>query len=798
MIRLNNRHWITLDGAPVTGRTPPRVCVYGPKMTGAQEAQVRQIYKLFTDVCLVAVGDYQVRRRILGDGTRVRCTSFMGQDFVEVWTDGRDYEPEAFGGYAFRCMSDTTPAEQPSRLLTQARYDPPRRKYEFIPQDNENYGLGRWHGRPVKNINDHPLALSWDAGTAQWKITPEAGGLASYYTEKFTLSEGYANVNGVGTGSKVYFKSLVAVNLADPELIRDTTIPGQPVMGSAIGTMNIQGAAMSEKHINIVLSSGIAPGVNAFNRPIYLGQSNGRAVYSTPVMNYKLYFIRLKYNLSASPSGVTLTVEKKYEVLYKIDGMWIESRKLDWQALAESAAPEGFLHYRYAEFRTLPQSLLIPISLWHFDETGTRAHALFTEGDITSRAKVVLEFKASDEAEHGATVDPFMARLTLNMDLDGGGFEDLVPGGYNAPYSSGGESLSISTDEIEVTGVSLQKFPSSLLAPHDYGGERWGSPIAVGFDGQVPVRAEIATTHVEAEYSETASCGKPYDESSTQATIINNRIRQESLLFFKGDAEVARMLWGERNNTLNVQSEATNATVEGVWITRQPSKVLYVDPVSKSAEWVEVKNTRDVSGAYPGITFSVGAGPSDSWLDIYKLRFSPRIALLEVSLRSMTNGRLNTEVPLGARALSGSTFSFTWQTVPLHSWGSYTPTPFSSSVPASEQPFDSGVVNPEFQALHNNEVIFISVWDFMDTLPFTSAGSQASSWASYYDDFFASTNTDLIGNASAYVFRTTGPLLETITTTETAIFNRLKGGQAEVVTQQQEMLRAWFSGITLY
>lgn len=798
MIRLNNRHWITLDGAPVTGRTPPRVCVYGPKMTGAQEAQVRQIYKLFTDVCLVAVGDYQVRRRVLGDGTRVRCTSFMGQDFVEVWTAGNDYEPEAFGGYAFRCMSDTTPAEQPSRLLTQARYDPPRRKYEFIPQDNENYGLGRWHGRPVKNINNHPLALSWDAGTAEWQITPEAGGFESYYTEKFALSDGYANVNGVGTGSKVYFKSLVAVNLADPELVRDTTIPDQPVMDSAIGTMKIQGAAMSKKHINIVLSSGIAPGVNAFNRPIYLGQSNGRAVYSVPVMNYKLYFIRLKYNLSASPSGATLTVEKKYEVLYKIDGAWIESRKFDWQALAESAAPEGFLHYRYAEFRTLPQSLLIPISLWHFDETGTRAHALFTEGDITSRAKVVLEFKASDEVEHGAAVDPFMARLTLNRALGGGAFEELSPGGYNAPSSLGGGSLSVSTDGSDINGVSYNP-PSYLLqAPHDYGGEKWGAPIAIGFDGQVPVRVETATTHIESEYSETASCGRPEDFSSTQVTITRNSLRQESLLFFKGDAEVFRVPWGERHNTESVQSVGTSAAVEGVWITRQPSKLLYVDPVSKSAEWVEVKNTRDISGAYPGITFSVNGDVAVSWLEIGRLKFSPRIALMESSLRSVTNGQINADVPLGARALTGSTFSFVWETVTLHTWAGFSTEPYYSSTPPATQYYDPSVVYPEFELNNSNTAIYFTGFPFMDTLPFTSVGSAASSWASYYDDFFASTNTDLIGDAGVYVFRTTGPLFETITTTETAIFNRLKGGQAEVVTRQQETPRAWFSGITLY
>lgn len=57
MSALNNRHWIEQDGTPITGRTPPELRVYGPEMTGDQQAQVRHIYKLFTDVCLVAVGD---------------------------------------------------------------------------------------------------------------------------------------------------------------------------------------------------------------------------------------------------------------------------------------------------------------------------------------------------------------------------------------------------------------------------------------------------------------------------------------------------------------------------------------------------------------------------------------------------------------------------------------------------------------------------------------------------------------------------------------------------------------------
>lgn len=106
MSALNNRHWIEQDGTPITGRTPPELRVYGPEMTGDQQAQVRHIYKLFTDVCLVAIGEYQVRRRVLADGTRVRCTSFQGRDVVEVWTQASENDEFLPGGFVCRPQDD--------------------------------------------------------------------------------------------------------------------------------------------------------------------------------------------------------------------------------------------------------------------------------------------------------------------------------------------------------------------------------------------------------------------------------------------------------------------------------------------------------------------------------------------------------------------------------------------------------------------------------------------------------------------------------------------------------------------
>lgn len=179
MSALNNRHWIEHDGAPITGRTPPVLLVYGPKMTGDQEAQVRHIYKLFTDVCLVAVGDYQVRRRTLADGTKVRCRSFLGCDVVEVWTSGNEEQTFFKGGFVCRPQDDFGDAKvywgKPVTVLnaplgTEFGEDPQvflktkvdkktnvaDSAFKIVRFVNNQYGTLDWQGSGGK-------VLSWDA-----------------------------------------------------------------------------------------------------------------------------------------------------------------------------------------------------------------------------------------------------------------------------------------------------------------------------------------------------------------------------------------------------------------------------------------------------------------------------------------------------------------------------------------------------------------------------------------------------------------------------------------------------------
>lgn len=236
MSALNNRHWIEQDGTPITGRTPPELRVYGPEMTGDQQAQVRHIYKLFTDVCLVAVGDYQVRQRVLGDGTRVRCTSFRGRDVVEVWTSASEKD-EFFGGFLFRPQDDFGAAKvywgKPVTALnaplgTEFGVDPTCLLRTLIKKKNsrakasfkverfvsDQYGTLDWQGKDAETD-----VLSWNAmdlgvftfntdGTAAIALNTPNRYFAGDVSDPDLLVSTVRRYNSFGTGSKVFSRFL--------------------------------------------------------------------------------------------------------------------------------------------------------------------------------------------------------------------------------------------------------------------------------------------------------------------------------------------------------------------------------------------------------------------------------------------------------------------------------------------------------------------------------------------------------------------------------------------------------------
>lgn len=236
MSALNNRHWIEQDGTPITGRTPPELRVYGPEMTGDQQTQVRHIYKLFTDVCLVAVGDYQVRQRVLGDGTRVRCTSFRGRDVVEVWTSASEKD-EFFGGFLFRPQDDFGAAKvywgKPVTTLnaplgTEFGVDPTcllktRWKKKTGLAENsfkverfvsDQYGTLDWQGKDAEtdvlswNAMDLGVFTFSGAGTAAIALNTPNRYFAGDVSDPDLLVSTVRRYNSFGTGSKVFSRFL--------------------------------------------------------------------------------------------------------------------------------------------------------------------------------------------------------------------------------------------------------------------------------------------------------------------------------------------------------------------------------------------------------------------------------------------------------------------------------------------------------------------------------------------------------------------------------------------------------------
>lgn len=184
MSNLVNRHWINFDGESVTGRTPPSVFVYGPPMTPQQFGEVAHTYKLFTDANLVALGDYQVRNRVLRDGTRVRCLSINGVDTVYVWTNREEkYRLGAF----FYCVPSTLEKspffdDLPSAVWAyRGEEDPPQKlrpRRVITPSAGirQHPGSITWFNSAIKarfpesKVNKDTVVVSWDSWETRYCI----------------------------------------------------------------------------------------------------------------------------------------------------------------------------------------------------------------------------------------------------------------------------------------------------------------------------------------------------------------------------------------------------------------------------------------------------------------------------------------------------------------------------------------------------------------------------------------------------------------------------------------------------
>lgn len=176
-----NQHWITFGGEPVTGRTPARVLVYGPELTGEQTGAVAHVYKLFCDALLVTPSKFLVQNRTFEDGTRVRMTSIQGVDEVAVWTTPKSPEelvgdlfvavPAASGtGGAFD-REQYRPASWRNYLKTRA---PSALKSSSVPLPDHPGHITWTGGRFV--VDGRPVLLSWRGPEDRYSIFKGDGG----------------------------------------------------------------------------------------------------------------------------------------------------------------------------------------------------------------------------------------------------------------------------------------------------------------------------------------------------------------------------------------------------------------------------------------------------------------------------------------------------------------------------------------------------------------------------------------------------------------------------------------------
>lgn len=157
MTQFNNQNFISFSGEPITGRMPTKTVVYGPEMTGPQQAGVAHAYKLFCDAVNTSVGKYVVQNRVLADGTKVRMISNWGNDTVMVWPVGGDDEldiPPSGIGICFTAP-DGSPVEGWSYLDDNDDAQPQPLILRPIPKLNdagEVVGSGKWHHIKVTRL----------------------------------------------------------------------------------------------------------------------------------------------------------------------------------------------------------------------------------------------------------------------------------------------------------------------------------------------------------------------------------------------------------------------------------------------------------------------------------------------------------------------------------------------------------------------------------------------------------------------------------------------------------------------
>ncbi len=726
---LQKNLWINFDGEPITGNTPPRMIVYG-QLTGPQWAGVANAYRMFSLANLVALGEYQSRRRTLSDGTKVRLVSINGVDTVEVWPPDTEEDQGVVGGFAFWRWQDRTKADLSSRLglkytIANDRVDIDKIKY--YPTADENYGMSRWYGGSTLRT------LSWEAKTVDMLVFGHATPSELGRHQTLAVGRGYSTAYSLGTSTEVYHKSRVVLNLSNPNLV-DESKSELVIPEGELAASTVQGCAIYGDHLYAIVATGLPGEAVEIRSVLDFGQFTTKLLYKIRILRFSARFVKIQ-------GRTELRVSERFEVLHCMDDEWMQDKAQEARDLRKEQYPEATV-YAYRPGLLNPYPAWLPVQCWSFNTTGNKAVCLFHDADFVEDNHVVLEFDVDLEAvkvKYAAigTTSPagwvrYAGSATIRDNLAGPRTFDQTFTGTESPVTAG--NLTHIREEMTYGGGGNRVDQVEPFLLH------------VGFDGDEYVNAELVVSEVnqsgsalyEVWRSISSTDGAKFDTDDYHSRTETTARVTNDLVFRKNGNEFCRFSWYELSGTLirerNKETTFVTANAPG---KRWPGRVLYIDAVSQSAAWVEVQIQERYLSEYETPLGVINY--TDGWSTYDKYNILPEKISVKYVLRSIANGEerpaevLRTEERFITEALakpvSGVEFAI---------YGAY---------PKDEAPPSNGWYTDEpVAALFSSNYLVeaapylfdVSATFGQDVLPHSACGSDYASTANYAETTLSS------------------------------------------------------------
>lgn len=640
MSGLQKQFWIGFDGEPLTGTPPPRMTVYGPPLTREQEGGVNHAYRLFCIANQVALGEYQVRNRTLPDGTKIRMTSTNGRDHVEVWTLGEVEDQGLVGGFAFRQWAHSTPSAHPSRLglkYVMANGKGERDRVKFYKKADDKYGRANWYGGSVLRT------LSWDASSIRLRVMGFSNPSTMTFHDTAEPTSGYAKAFSFGVSTKIYHKSRVVLDLADPNLIDESGAEFEIPEGE-LANSTVQGCAISGNFLYVIVATSLIGEFAGVRDWLDFGYFSSKINYSIRVLQFPCRFQTIN-------GRTALFVGKRFSVRYHINDDWMQGQRAAIVTKGEEKYddPSVFV-VSYAGHLLNGFSTLHPVQCWSFNASGTKAVCLFHEADFVEDVHAVFEYDVLANEVSVKDAWPSMNKQSATPSEAWYRFPGVGMARETAWSSSqtvAGTDYPPSLDELTYirvessgghSGPDAEDFPFLLYA---------------GYDREDYVTAEIfISDFLETSHRITEVSRAPASPESSELTTSNyGRSVQISsrlivdMVFRRNGEETSRFKWYEYDG-----SKTTARNLMKTFVTSDdpkkswPYRVLYIDAASQSVAWIEARMSEHYLAEYDTPLFSdgfPGGGIAFKKYDIF-----PEKATLNYVLRVVHNGVEQTEVML--------------------------------------------------------------------------------------------------------------------------------------------------------